>query len=452
MLARFFGKEEGSDSSRMKRRKTSKREKPFTDLVSSDGKFQKESRAQDIALVNADRQLYQHKMPDEENDIGNMLQSHERGIVFPNIAIHDEPPETLEARYRRLMQLQPRVERRRMQVPDHITVKLRKEVEEFPMDEVVSLDNRKGKIGKYEYVLIRRVSLILSPLSSFIDNHSDVVVSILDTRKRSGQVARSLRLQDNKFYRGEFVLDYSFPKESSGKVSLSFAQEVPTFNSGEQWAVCQIFLDLEESDFPLTMAFQETIGQAAVTTSMLQEYEFHPGHLDVALRDSHLPMARELYRRGEITDSTEPQGDRKVKNTYARSGGEALKHSRDNKKGAMVSSNGNVDYSHMDFSRGGNVPTHEASVEPDSEGEDVETTQEKLARMNKLHNASMDLAIGRQHMGNVTSKEDSKDMVRAPTPPKGKRTRFTEIASDQGSSSSGTPVRIGPLGKVKIPE
>jgi hypothetical protein len=399
------------------------------------GKIKEGKMAQDIVLNNAERQLYQHKMPEMENDLGNMIVEHDGQTIFPNVAILDEPPESLEARYRKLMQLQPRMTKKRMDVPDHITVKLRKDVEEFSLVDILSLGNKKYKEQKLEYVLIKRAALILSPLSSFIDNHSDVVVSIVDTRKRSNQVTRGMRLQDNKFYRGEFTLDYSFPKESAHKISLSFAQEVPTFDTGEQWGVCQIFLDLEESDFPQTVAFQETIGQAAVTTSMLQEFKFHPGHLDIAVRDSHISQLRELYKQGLIVDDTEPKSERRLKSAYAKSGGEALKQSLKKDLKIQVGSSGSIDWSAVKSRRMVDVPAYQASMDPSDAGDEVETTQEKLARLNMVLNADQ----ATTGMG-VPSR-----------PPKHVRISSSPTISVNNSSTEEL-IKVQPMANIKLPD
>lgn len=460
MLPNWFGGKKSKKDPRISAKKSSKKSNPLSILDSSSEKGKDGKLAKDIVLNDADRQLYQHKLPDIENDLGNMISEHSEGLVFPNIAILDEPPETMEARYRRLMQLQPRVNKRRMNVPDHITMKLRKEVEDFSMIDIVRMEDSQRKTSKMEYVSIKRAALILSPLSSFIDNHSDVIVSIVDTRKRSNQVTRTLRLQDNKFYRGEFVLDYSFPKESAHKVSLSFAQEVPTFDTGEQWGVCQLFLDLEESDFPLTTAFQETIGQGAVTTSMLQEYKFHPGHLDVAVRDSHIPLLREMYQRGDIVDDTEPQSDKRQKSAYVQSGGEALKKARHSRGSVKVGSDGSIDWSAVKKGKQAVVPAYQASNNPSSEGSQHETTQEKIARMNMMMNANSAAGPFKQavpkvkhaRFGSSSTQADDVTLIGEALDTLDRTTRIGVATNNQtDSSGSGTPIRLGPLNKVTIP-
>lgn len=384
--------------------------------------------AKDIVLNDAQRQLYQHEMPTEENDMGTMLRMHEDGTIFPNIAVLDEPEESLEARYRRLTRLQPRICKRRLDVPDHITVELRKEVEEYPLLDILSLDGKKAQRSQYKYVLIKRAALILTPLSSFIDSHSDVVVSIVDSRKRGNKVARTLRLQDNKQYKGEFALDYSFPKESSQKVSISFAQEVPTFDVGEQWAACQIFLDLEESDFPQQVAFQETIGQAAFTTSMMNKYEFHPAHLDLAVRDSNLSQIRNLYERGMIVDETEPHHDNVGVVKYAKSSGDAIKATRRGDRKVQIGQGGEVDWSAVRNAPKPMQARDEISKDP-SEDEEEEIVMSELARK----------ALEAERVKNKKNVRVDSHATYIPEKAIGKG------HVDDDDSDEGTPIKLSPL-------
>jgi len=436
MLARLLSGSKKKGDDRVSARKSKKGESPLGALDSVDSKQKKGILAEDIVLNNAERQIYQHKMPETQNDMGNMISEHDQVSVFPHVAILDEPPESLESRYRKLTQLQPRVEKRRLDVPDYINLKLTKPVEEFSFSSIVQISDRKRKGVTMDYVHIKRAAIILAPLSSFIDNHSDVIVSIVDTRKRANHTARSLRLQDNKRYKGEFILDYSFPKESSHKISLSFAQEVQTYDDGEQWGACQMFLEMEESDFPLSVAFQETIGQAAVTTSILQQYKFHPGHLDLAIRDSHIPNMRELYQEGMIVDETEPMHDRSKRASYAKSGGEALKDARYGKKSVAIGKDGAVDWSSVRNSSKALIPAHQKSTDPE-EGSDVEeTTQEKIARMNLIANQTV---LTRDKEFGII---DSPKRMKSPPP----RARFAR------SESSGETVPVGTIGRTINPE
>jgi hypothetical protein len=164
-------------------------------------------------------------------------------------------------------------------------------------------------------------------------------------RKRSGHNSRGIMLQSNWQYKGGMSVDHSFPKTSADKLSFSFAQEVPTLNNGEQWGSVQIFLDIEESDYPQLTAFQETIGLAAGPETGLREYEHDPTTLDLAIRNNHLPKLRELYIKGEIADETEPKKDKQATVSYAKSSVN-LKRAK-TEKPALMNEDGTPDWSRV---------------------------------------------------------------------------------------------------------
>jgi len=236
------------------------------------------------------------------------------------------------------------------------------------MSTFFALNERRGRKSTFDYIMIKRISFVFSPLSSFVDTHSDIIVTLVDMRKRTDQTARSMVLQDNKQYKGEFTLDYCFPKESASKVSMSFAQEVPTFDTGEQWGACQIFLELEESDYPQMAAFQDTIGMASLTTSALEDYHHNPAHINLAIRNNHRKKLQDMYLQGQIADETEPLKDRMKKATYARSSGVALKRNSTKAKALELDSQGNIDWSNVHAQQAPDIPEDVASIEPLDEG------------------------------------------------------------------------------------
>jgi hypothetical protein len=367
MLSLFRGKKSSGGDRRVATRKSKKGESPFQPVKSRDVKDTEGKIAQDIVLNTAERQLYKYELPQLERGFGDLLDAHEGSGTFPYAAITNKPAEGYDARMRRLNNLQPRINIRRMDVPDFVSLKFYKEVEEFPLSSIIQMEGKKALKGNFDYILIKRVSIIFSPLSSFVDTHSDVIVTLMDMRKRTDQSARSIILQDNKQYKGEFALDYCFPKVSADKVSMSFAQEVPTFDTGEQWGACQLFLDLEESDYPQMASFQDTIGSASLTTSMMENYKYNPAHINLAIRNNHRGVLQDMYVQGQIADETEPMKDRTKKTTYARSSGVALK-----KKGAVAqkiefSSRDEVDWSKVRDFAPPDIPEDLVSIEPEDE-------------------------------------------------------------------------------------
>lgn len=368
MLTRFLGKKRNQGDSRISQKFIKNSESPFGDKGGIDPKQVNRKTAGDVVLNQADRQMFKYKLPTQERGFGDLLDKYDGEGVFPYAAITSQADESAEARMRRLVNTQPRINSRKLNVPDYISVKLFKEVEEFPLSSIITMSSKQKEKTQYDYILIKRVMFIFTPLSSFFDSHSDVIVSLTDLRKRTGKVARQFNLTDNEQYKVEGSLDYCFPKSSSEKISLSFAQEVATFDSGEQWGACQIFLELEESDYPQVSSFQEVIGMASLTTSVLQDYDFDPTSLNLALRDNHRSALRDLYIGGKITDETDPAQTKTGKVKYARSSGANLREMRDGPRQVKVGEDGFVDWSLLNRNKSNQIPLDQISNDPSADG------------------------------------------------------------------------------------
>lgn len=447
MLSLFRGRGAKSTDRRVDARKSKRGENPLLHsrkVSDSEGKV-----AQDIVLNEADRKLYRYDLPTTERGFGDLLDDHDGEGTFPYAAITDEPSEEYDARVRRITNLQPRINKRRLDVPDHISVKLYKEVEEFPISSVILLSEKKHKIGNFDYILIKRVVLILTPLSSFVDSHSDVIVTLCDMRKRTNKTARSMTLQDNKQYKGEFALDYCFPKESAQKVSLSFAQEVPTFDTGEQWGACQIFLELEESDYPQVVAFQETIASASLTTSMLERFKHDPAHINLAIRESHRMKLQDLYLRGQISDETEAVKDKTKKVSYARSSGAGLKAARRAPKQVQVSQDGEVDWSAVTAMEKPQQAEDQVSVEPSQDGFEDERKEDALTVRTPPRSAMKQSRVGFREEVEVIPRTEVQ--IDGEEKDDGIPVGYSPQVSDNDDEGS-VPIRVSRLSRIKLPD
>jgi len=444
MLSKLFktGSKPKSDS-RVESRKSRKGESPYNSLHSRKKSDVEGKVADDIVMNDAERQLYKHELAEGEQDFGDLINQHERGQAFPYAAIIARPEENYDARVRRLQNMQPYVQSKKVDLPDYVNVKVTKSVEDFPLTEVFKVPTKGMKVTGYDYVCLKRVTMIFAPLSSFMDTHSDVIVSLVDMRKRTNNIARGLLLQDNKNYRGEFCLDYSFPKASIDKISLSFAQEVPTFMVGEQWGACQMYFDIEESTFPITHAFQETIGTLGATESMLQEYKFNPAVMNLAVRDSHLKKMRQMYLDNDILDETEAKQERTAKVSYASSSGAALRDQKKKQKKVEVDPEGNVDWSLVRSQPKADVPRDEVSIDApeESEGEEDLVVSERMRALKAAHLARQREAIAVRFTSDGPPNKSS--------PPK--KVSFEDDAKSTSSQSSGeVPITVGKFANLRL--
>lgn len=444
-------------ASRVEAKKSKKGESPYNSIHSRKKSDVDGKGAEDIVMNEAERQLYRHGIAEGEQDFGDMIKLHQNGQSFPYASIIARPEENYDARVRRLQNMQPHVLSKKIDLPDYVNVKLTKTVEDFPFTEVFKVPSKGIKMTGYDYVCIKRVTLIFAPLSSFVDTHSDVIVSLLDMRKRTNNITRALKLQDNKNYRGEFALDYSFPKSSIDKVSLSFAQEVPTFMVGEQWGACQMFFELEEATFPLTYAFQETIGTLGATESMLQEYQYNPAVKDLAIRDTHLKSLRDMYLNGEILDETEAKHDRKAKVSYASSSGIALSKLKARPRRVETGFDGEVDWSAVQNQPISKVPQDQVSKNSFAEEDEEEAIDAAEHRKLTLEKYKKEQEAMNEIMQRAKEKESEKNEGketgdRIESVPKAKKsTRFAESPAPSSKASSGEiPIDVGKFANLRI--
>lgn len=445
MLSKFLHGKKKSVDNRVTSRRSKGKENPLNQLIGVDSKDLTRKSAGDVVLNDADRQLYRFDLPKQEKGFSDLINSFTGEGMFPYAAITKSEDESHDARMRRLVNLQPRINFRKLDIPDHISLKFFKEVEEFPMNLIVQLSHKQKDKTNYDYILMKRVSIIFSPLSSFFDSHSDVVVTIMDARKRSGLIARRFNLTDNDQYKVEGSLDYCFPKASADKVSLSFAQDIPTFNTGEQWGACQIFLEVEESDYPQSVAFKESIGLPTFATSMLEDYKYDPTTIDLAVRNMHRRDLREMYLNGQIADETEPQSEKLGRVTYAKSSGVGLKQEKKKPQGALMGPDGFVDWSTMNLKKPNQMPIGEQDDDEDDDDGlgDNEEILAKLEEAREMAEISKNL-ISRQLDEELVKTKQLNSIVK-------KKVGFMiEDEKEDDFDDDDVPIPVGKLAKAKI--
>jgi hypothetical protein len=291
-------------------------------------------KVDDIVMNDAEREVYRFKLPVQERGFTDLIAAHEPGTRFQHVAITGSDPEDYGSRNRRLVQLQPRINSRPVDLPEHINVNLVKDVEDFPFSQIVSNEGdpvgvrKRGGKGKKQvrqelmkmpFILVKRAVFIFHPLISMSDEYTGIKVALVDNRFRHDQERRTVSLSSNLGYAGEMNLDYSFPRSSVEKMHLTFSAEVPILNTGEQWGACQVFLEVEESDFPIIEPYREVAGTARLPTTGLAIFKTNPAHLNLIMRENHKGNLQEMYADGDIANETEAITEKTKKATYSQS-------------------------------------------------------------------------------------------------------------------------------------
>jgi hypothetical protein len=343
-----------------------------------------------------DQEVYQYEMPTNELGFGDFLKDHVPGERMPGIAISKKSSQPREALMRELEQMQPDVERRPIRLPKKFVLPLQNQEEKFCLDSVFTSLN-----PKYPYILIRKVSFVLTPLSSFFDDFTNVNVMILDTRMLNRPKRQTLTLNSNVDYRGSLSLDYCFPARSLHKMFLYMQLEVQLMEVGEEWGTMLMKIEAEELDFPVTEEFQPVAAVAQLPPSGLVRYKFDPTHMNLTIRDSHRQHLLELYESGDLADSTKPILNKTGRVKYASTS--AARPPR----GGVVDQMGNVDWSNIRAS--GRMDADMISTDPD-EG----SAQEEVTTSNPFKERALAVQRARDAKKAMKSKLPLKDDILSP--------------------------------------
>jgi hypothetical protein len=275
-----------------------------------------------LIFKDAERELYKYEMPTQERGFSDVLQNHEPGRTFGYVAVTGGEEESTESRFSRLFRFQPIIKKALVQTPKRFNMKLFNEIENLPLHSLI-----KAKM-KYEYVLLKRVTFIVSPLMSLFDEYTDVFATVVDLRMKRSQKRQTLKYSSNGTYKGDVSLDYSIPIASLDKVSFSISIEVPIMNNGEQWAACQVEAVIEESDYPQNPTFKEVLGVSGMPKSGLIKYSHDPTTLDLTIHNNHRAQLQDMYLAGDLLEETEARKEKTVKREYVKSsvGPGVLKH------------------------------------------------------------------------------------------------------------------------------
>jgi len=315
-----------------------------------------------------DQEVYQYEMPKAELGFGDMLKDHQPGERMPGIAISKKSSQPQEAIMRELEQFQPDIDRRFIKLPKKFIVQLVNQEEKISLDQVFTRTN-----PKYPYILIRKIMFVLTPLSSFFDDFTNVNAMILDTRILNRPKRQTAVLNSNVDYRGSVSLDYCFPISSLPKFFLYLQLEVQLMEAGEEWGTMMIKVEAEEMDFPVMEEFRPVSIVAQLPPSGLAKYKYDPTHMDLTIRDSHRKKLLDMYENGDLADTTKPIVNKTAKARYTST---TVKDD----KGAVLDSSGVVDW--RGVNKAGRQGIDEVSIDPEDSGsnatEEIPLTELRL--------------------------------------------------------------------------
>jgi hypothetical protein len=166
----IFGAFSGGGKSTSRKHKSSSGS--GTLISSRDGVVEKK------AMEGAERELYQFEQPKQELGMTDLIKRHEEGTRFMYAAITGREPEDIASKMRRLSSFQPILKKKAVPIDNLPTVKLFKETETFPLDQVIP----KGKARAHgEYIRISDALVMYGAIVSPDCHFTKVKVGISDT-------------------------------------------------------------------------------------------------------------------------------------------------------------------------------------------------------------------------------------------------------------------------------
>lgn len=271
-----------------------------------------ESHIRETAEADMDRELFQFNLPAQERGFTDILTQHKSGSKLQYVGLTAPPSETMAGRVSRLLLHTAKLSRNELPLADIPQLKLIGTMEKYPLSSVLP---KKG----HDYVLLKKVTCVYVPMTSFKDKYTGVKISIMDMRHRGQEEKRSVTLSSNLPYNFEFCMDYCFPRASANKVFISVVLERAIVNTGEEWGALQVQLQIEQTTFPYVEPFQETTGAMILPSTGLDIFERDPAHVNLLVTDRHRELMARMKQEGDVIDIDEIHRARLARPQYTKS-------------------------------------------------------------------------------------------------------------------------------------
>lgn len=311
-------------------------------------------------MEGAERELYQFDQPTQELGMSDLLKRHEDGTRFMYAAITGREPEDIASKMRRLSSFQPILKKKAIPIDNLPTIRLFKETESFPLDQVLP----KGKSKNFgDYVRISDAITMYGAIVSPDCHFTKVQVGITDNRLLNNNLVKSFNATSNIAARGNLALPYCVPIEDTDQLILTVSRERSFIAEGRQWGALQIQLVVEFMAFPMQFENQTVVAQNMLPPSALETPVTDPNHVDISILNNNRNGLHQLFLSGDLVDETEPIADKMESVQYAKS---SMRVGQKKGKEIEVAA---PDWSFMKGSRK-NIKAEVNSVDPSEDGSD----------------------------------------------------------------------------------
>jgi len=308
MFSIFKGNRETNGSKRSSKSKNNKNNGQF--VSKRDGVTEQQ------AMEGADRELYQYEQPQQDLGMTDLIQNHEDGTRFMYAAITGKQHEDMESKLRRLIAFQPILKKKSIPVDNLPVIKLFRESETFPLDQIIPKSKAKSH---GDYIRIADAITIYGAVVSPDCNFTKVTVGITDNRLLTDKSVKSFTATTNMMVRGNLALPYSVPTEDADQLILTISRERSFMEEGRQWGAIQIQLILEFSAFPTQFDNQPVAATNLVPSTALETPLNNPNNIDISILNSNRNELAGLYLSGDLADENEPIKNKTETVKYAKS-------------------------------------------------------------------------------------------------------------------------------------
>lgn len=267
-----------------------------------------------VVMKDAQRETYQYTKKNQELGTTELIKNHQNGNRFLYAAVTSKSSEENHSLLRRLIQFQPRMNRKYIPLSNLPRIDLFDEVETFKRQDILP-----KKSGATTFINISEIMIIYGSLISTDDIFSKVKVSIIGDRKLQDKVAKSFVANTNLCSRAVLSLPYCFPRNETDAISLTLSRESAFLEQGRQWGAAQVMIQLRETDFPEQYSVTPVQALNNLPESMFEVYETNPNSIDISIMNNDKKALRELYMSGDIADETSPIMDKTENIKYSKS-------------------------------------------------------------------------------------------------------------------------------------
>lgn len=270
-------------------------------------------------MEGADRELYRYDQPQQDLGMSDLIKNHERGTRFMYAAVTGKESEGIESKLRRLISFQPVLRKKAITVDNLPVIRLYRETETFPLDQIIPKQNNKKTSSFGSYLRVSDAVTMYGAVVSPDCNFTKVQVGITDNRLLTDKMVKSFTATTNLMTKGNLALPYCVPTDDADQLVLTVSRERSFLEEGRQWGAIQIQLILEFSEFPMQFDNQPVAAVNMLPSTALETPINNPNNVDVSVLNQDRKKLGELFLEGDLADENEPIENKTQAVKYAKS-------------------------------------------------------------------------------------------------------------------------------------